>query len=109
MEIWKDIVWYEWYYQISDLGNIRHSKYWLKKLHIRDKDWYVHVKLKKEWKSAIKIVHRLVMQAFIPNPENKRTVNHINGIKTDNRLENLEWATDKENYDHAVLLWLIKK
>lgn len=70
------------------------------------KSGYLRVALCKNGNFELVYIHRIVAEAFIPNPENKRVVNHKNGIKTDNGLENLEWCTYQENTDHAFLIGL---
>ena len=106
-EIWKDIPWYEWVYQVSNLGDIKSFKYskWviLKPYNCK---WYLKIDLIKNWKRKSASVHRLVWLIFIPNIKNKETINHKNWIKADNRLENLEWNTKSENMQHAWDNWL---
>lgn len=75
----------------------------------RDKDGYLTLSLTKNGKLKSKKVHRLVAQTFIPNLENQPQVNHINGIKDDNRVENLEWCDHTYNMRHAYLFNIIKR
>lgn len=113
-EIWKDVVGYEGYYQVSNLGRIkslerrinssvgtRVVKPQYKKYFINDKGYYT-VNLSLKGKNKTISVHRIVSKAFIPNPENKPAVNHKDMNKLNNSLENLEWVTYQENTNHAL-------
>ena len=113
-EYWLDIPNYKGYYQISNYGSVRSLDRIIKdkngktqaikgkvlKLRINSGGYHC-VGLSKNGNKATFSVHQLVAQTFIPNPDNKRTVNHINGIKTDNKISNLEWTTYSENLFHA--------
>lgn len=100
-EIWKDIKGYEGKYQVSNLGRVRGLISTPKILTgYKNESGYMNVSLEgKQYK-----LHRLVAGAFIPNPENKPVINHINENKLDNRACNLEWKTHKENINHNCLI-----
>ncbi len=112
-ELWKPIEGYEDRYEVSNMGNVRSLNYRNtgkeKTLTpITEGKGYLMVGLCRGQTMKWQKVHRLVAAAFIPNPEDKPQVNHKNGIKTDNRVENLEWATNSENQKHAYKTGLNK-
>lgn len=114
-EIWKDVVGFEGHYQVSNLGNVRS----LPRLRLSrggsfapvkgkmlvpqlKKDGYFRVHLRKDEINTYPSVHRLVAQAFLDNSENKPCVNHKDGVKVNNTVDNLEWCTVSENTIHAI-------
>lgn len=120
-EIWKDVVGYEGYYQVSNLGRVRSLDRMVRgssnniriakgrMLKFCDlKDGYLGVGLHKCGKALTKSVHRVVIEAFADNLENKPTVNHKDGNKHNNCIDNLEWSTYSENNLHAYKTGLNK-
>lgn len=108
---WADIKGYKGLYQVSSTGKVRSvsRRGWNgrvfheikgRELKLQSNGNYLKVSLSKKGKVKQLLVHRLVAQAFIDNPENKPEVNHINYNKHNNAVENLEWVTAKENDTH---------
>ncbi|WP_200415961.1 NUMOD4 domain-containing protein [Virgibacillus salexigens] len=127
MEIWKDVVGYEDSYEVSNSGNVRsktrytnHRIYGKKKVEgklLKKMKGFTskkspllrfQVELYKDGQRRRFSISRLVAEAFIPNPENKTDVNHIDGVPSNNKVGNLEWCTSSENINHAFDNRLIK-
>lgn len=104
---WIDVYWYEWYYQVSKCWVIKNNNTWKIKTQTMD-SWcnYYQVSLRKNniWKT--KSVHRIVKESF--HWPSNLWVDHINNDKLDNRLENLDYVTPKENTNRAMKSWLMK-
>ena len=99
-EVWEDIEGYNGKFQISNLGRVKNTETGKILSEKIDKDGYREVSLRKYGKSTLKKVHRLVATAFILNPDNKPQVDHIDGDKGNNNLNNLRWVTRKENMNN---------
>lgn len=100
-EIWKDIHGFEDRYSVSNLGRV-YSKWCARILHPEViKQGYLRICLTKQKVSKRILMHRLVAEHFIPNPLNLPEINHIDLCKTNNKVENLEWCTRKDNMIHA--------
>lgn len=122
IEIWKDIPDYKGHYEISNLGRVKSiertihytngrsrkiKERILKQCHAKNlKCAYWMVCFRKDGKQQSKMVHRLLAEAFIPNPENLSDVNHKDGVKLNNDLSNLEWIDRKGNMNHAFQMGL---
>ena len=120
-EIWKDIEGYEGLYQVSNFGNVKSlSKMWksgsgyyiqkeiILKQQLKSKRYLgVGLTKNKKWKNFL--VHRLVAEAFLENPNHYNQINHIDCNKLNNNIENLEWCSQEQNLEHAYKNGLLTK
>lgn len=113
-EVWKPVVGFEKFFEISNLGRLKrttvYQNTWNKKKRINPnrivkptpERGYLRIALSVNGKRYLKYIHRLVAEAFIPNPNNYKEVNHIDNNRSNNRVDNLEWCDRKHNLDHMI-------
>jgi hypothetical protein len=103
-EVWKTVPGYEERYEISSWGRVlsKRTNLFLKPNVMNHGYVCVHLYSGGKQTRVVKTIHQLVASAFIPNPHNYREVNHKNFLRRDNRIDNLEWVTRKENVAHAI-------
>ena len=102
-EVWKPVYGFERLYEVSNKGNVKSLYRYKKRLvPFKQKNGYLSITIYKDGKEYFKLVHRLVALSFIPNPSNKKQVNHIDENKTNNCVDNLEWMTPKENMNYGT-------
>lgn len=104
--MWVEVAGYNGLYLVNEVGEVLQTEKTIRRMPglvkpQRTRQGYLQVQLVKGLDRKFFYVHRLVALAFVPNPDNKKQVNHINGNKKDNRVENIEWATGSENMKHA--------
>ena len=110
-EIWKDIPWYEWLYEVSNLWNLisNYDNFWRKNIRKINaslwQNWYLKITLYKNKISKTLLLHRLIAIAFIPNPNNYPVVMHLDNNKLNLNLNNLKWWTHKENNYQIIKEW----
>jgi hypothetical protein len=106
-ETWKDVIGYEGLYQASNLGRIRsfaRINKWIVIKPVKTKFGYCKIQLHKKGEVKTFLTHRLVACAFINNPLNKPCIDHINGIKTDNSVNNLRWCDHSQNINNPLTI-----
>lgn len=120
-EVWKPVKGYEGYYEVSNLGRVKSKarKYYRSDVlyHLKERvmkvspssSGYNTIILTVNGKAKSYLLHRLIALAFIENPQNKKCINHKDGDKFNNSLENLEWCTYSENRNHGLRTGLIKQ
>lgn len=118
-EIWRAVSGFENYYEVSNLGRVKrlaHTDYYIRSdtgtqveryvpdkiLKFRDTEEYYEINLRVNDLNEYRRVHRMVAEAFVPNPDSLPQVNHIDGNKHNNRMENLEWCTSQQNVQHSI-------